>query len=165
MTLTTHAIIAAAAAKPLAASSPIFIFLAALASHYLADAIPHWDYRLYSLIEGEEGLAKKDIVFTRTTFWFDILRSAADAAFGLLCVALFVWPTSSQEWVFVLLAVTGGIMPDFLQGVYYGLRLNFLKPHQFFHDWIHARIKLGPYPKLGIPLQLIIVLIAIYFLI
>lgn len=164
MTLTTHAIIAAAVAKPFANSHPIFIFLAALASHYLADAIPHWDYRLHSLIE-EEGLHKKDIVFNRATFWLDLMRSAADAIFGLIAVALLVWPASSHSWLFVILSVVGGILPDFLQGIHYGLRLNFLKPHQSFHDWIHAKIKLGPYSKLGIPFQLIIVLIAIAFLI
>lgn len=165
MTLTTHSIIAAAAAKPFANSHPVFIFLAALASHYLADAIPHWDYRLHSLIEGEEGLHKKDIIFTRATFWFDLMRSAADAIFGLIIVALLVWPTSLHDWLFVILSSVGGILPDFLQGLYYGLRLNILKPHQYLHDWIHAKIKLGPYPKLGIPFQLIIVLIAIVFLI
>lgn len=164
MTLTAHTIIAAAVAKPLASSHPVLIFLAALASHYLADAIPHWDYRLRSLVESER-LENKGPVFTRATFGIDLLRSAADAVFGLLVVTLLVWPTSFQEWLFVLLTVVGGVLPDFLQGIYYGLRFNFLKSHQRFHDWIHARIKLGPYPKLGIPLQLVLVLIAIYFLI
>lgn len=164
MTLTTHAIIAAAVAKPLAHSHPVLIFLAALASHYLADAIPHWDYKLRSLAE-DDDIAKKDVVFTRATFWLDLMRSALDALLGLGVVALLVWPASPQEWLFVLLTVVGGLLPDFLQGVYYGLRLNFLKPHQRFHDWIHARIRLGPYPRLGIPLQLVLVIAALIILV
>lgn len=163
MTLTTHAIVAAAVAKPLASSHPIFIFLAAVASHYLADAIPHWDYKLHSLVE-DEGVAKKDIIFTRATFGLDLMRSALDALFGLAVVTLLIWPTSLQEWLFVLLTVVGGVLPDFLQGIHYGLRLNFLKPHQKIHDWIHARIRLNPYPRLGIPMQLALVIAALIIL-
>ena len=164
MTLTTHALIAAAAASPLAASHPAFIFLAALASHYIADAIPHWDYKLHSLVENED-IAKKNIIFTRATFWLDLLRSALDALLGLAIVTLLVWPSGFEELLFIVLVVVGGILPDFLQGLHYGLGLNFLKPHQRFHDWVHARIRLNLYPRLGVPLQLVLMIAALIILV
>ena len=55
MTLTTHSLIAAAVTKPLAAANPLLIFAAAFASHLIADAIPHWDYPLASLVKKEQN--------------------------------------------------------------------------------------------------------------
>lgn len=164
MTLTTHIIIAAAVAKPLAAYNPIFAFLVAFASHYLSDAIPHWDYPLQSASGSVEHTAKH-IVFTKATFWNDILRAGADGAIGSIAVFLLLRPTAPDQYLFLVLVIAGGILPDFLQGVYYGLRIKLLRSHQNFHDRMHTKIKLGPYPMIGIPFQLLIIALSIFFLV
>ncbi|KKW21186.1 MAG: hypothetical protein UY61_C0012G0009 [Candidatus Adlerbacteria bacterium GW2011_GWC1_50_9] len=49
MTLATHIVIAGAITRPIAGAHPALLFLVSLASHYLADAIPHWDYDIRSV--------------------------------------------------------------------------------------------------------------------
>jgi hypothetical protein len=53
MTLTTHALLGAAAAS-LFPASPALAFAAGFASHFAADALPHWDYKILSKKENKE---------------------------------------------------------------------------------------------------------------
>ena len=87
-----------------------------------------------------------------------------DAILGCTVVLLILRPSSSSEYTVLFLAIIGGVLPDFLQGLYYTRKMEFLEPLQNFHDLIHTKIKLGPYPLLGIPLQLILLLGALAFL-
>ena len=162
MTLTTHSIIAAAVTKPLAAANPAFIFIAAVISHYLSDAIPHWDYRLSS-IEDAEDSDKRHWTHNRNTIINDIRRFAFDGFLGAGVVLLIIRPVTREQWIWAILAIIGGSLPDFLQGLYM-LKLRFLKPHQRLHDLMHSKIRLGPYPRLGIPFQALIYASALYFL-
>lgn len=164
MTLATHIIIAAAIAKPLAAQHPLFAFLAAFASHYLSDAIPHWDYPLQSA-SGSVEHTDKHFIFTKTTFWKAIIRAGIDCVIGSIVVFLLLHPSTSDQYLFLIIVIVGGILPDFLQGVYYGLRTKTLRFHQDFHDHMHTKIKLGPYPLIGIPFQLLIIALSIFFLV
>ena len=162
MTLTTHIIVAAAVAKPLAAYNPAFAFLAAFASHYLSDALPHWDYML-SVFKNEEDKEKIKFQFTKSSIVANALPPAVDAAIGTLIAAAIIWPDSPEKLIYLAAVVLGGTLPDILQGAYLaGARL--LKPLQTFHDTIHTKIKLGPYPLVGIPFQILIFLTALYFL-
>jgi len=165
MILSTHIIIAAAVAKPLVSFHPAFAFFVALASHYLSDAIPHWDYTLHS-IENKDEPEKRQWSVNRTLLFKDFFRYATDALAGAALVALLMRPGSWREfWWFSAVAV-GGVLPDFLQALRM-IRFPFrqwFEPHQRFHDWIHTKIKLGPYPLIGIPLQIIIVLVSTVFL-
>lgn len=163
MTLATHIVIAAAVAKPLVAAHPLFPFLAAVASHYLADAIPHWDYTLHS-VPGESTASEKRWAFTRRSFFTDFARVASDGLIGTALVASALRPTSVPEFSVFALIVIGGVFPDLLEGVYYTGRAPFLKPFHRFHEFIHTKIELGTYPLIGIPLQILIALIAMYFL-
>lgn len=151
MTLATHIVIATAVAKPIASVSPILGFFVALASHYLSDAIPHWDYRLYSLADKDSAENRK-FNFSKV-FLKDLARIALDFFAGLAIVLFLYWPTTTKELVEILLLAAGGTLPDFLQGVYYTRRAEFLLPLQRFHDFMHTKIKLGPYPLLGVPFQ------------
>lgn len=160
MTLTTHIVIAAAITKPLMTVSPVFAFLAAIASHYLSDAIPHWDYSLTSLIE-EKGHEKQHWQFSRSSFLRDLRNVAIDGLLGAGMIFLFFWPDSTAELVPLIFIITGAILPDFLEGLYSTRRLPFLElPHRL-HAKIHTKIKLGPYPLIGIPFQVLIFLIAL----
>ncbi|MDP3769529.1 MAG: hypothetical protein Q8R40_01150 [bacterium] len=162
MTLTTHSIIAAAVTKPLAAAHPVFIIIAAIASHYLSDAIPHWDYRLGS-IEDIEDSSKRHWGNNRRAIMKDVQHFALDGFLGAALVLLVIRPVTMQQWIWALCAIIGGCLPDFLQGLYM-LKLSFLRPIQKFHDLMHAKIRLGPYPRFGIPFQVLIYMTALYFL-
>ena len=162
MTLTTHSIIAAAVTKPLAAMNPLLAFAIAIASHYLSDAIPHWDYPLQS-IENPEDKENRKWGSGRSALIKDISSMAVDGFLGVGIVLAVVRPVTAQEWIWVIAAIVGGCLPDFLQGLYM-FRLKFLRPHQWLHDIFHSNIRLGPYPLFGIPFQLIIAVIALYIL-
>lgn len=163
MTLTTHSIIAAAVTKPLAAMNPILAFAAAMATHYLSDAIPHWDYPLTS-IENPEDKENRRWGSSRNALIRDVSSMAFDGILGAAIVVIAVRPTTTHEWAWTIAAIIGGCLPDFLQGLYM-FKLKFLRPHQRLHDIFHTHIRLGPYPCIGIPFQLIIAAIALYFLI
>lgn len=165
MTLTTHALIAAALAKPLMHVHPAFAFIIAFASHFPADAIPHWDYQLRSVVSNDASLEKRWNP-SRKTFQDDLLRTAIDGFFGALAVFALTRPSTYQEILWAASVVVGSMLPDFLQGVYFFLkRPAALAPLQKFHQWIHSKILLGPYPLIGIPFQLVIAGIAVWFLI
>ncbi|TSC68902.1 MAG: hypothetical protein G01um101466_265 [Parcubacteria group bacterium Gr01-1014_66] len=163
MTLTTHSIIAAAIAKPLMQMNPLLAFVAALASHYLSDAIPHWDYPLAS-IEDKEDKEKRHWGSNRRMLMKDISRMALDGFLGAGILLLIVRPVTTQQLLWTLAVIIGGSLPDFLQGLYM-LKLKFLTPHQRLHDIFHTNIRLGPYPLFGVPFQLVIAAIALYILI
>ena len=164
MTLTTHAAIAAAVAKPFLTFNPVIAFFVGVASHYLSDAIPHWDYSLHSVDHEHKG--KDHIVwhFGARSFVIDIARIASDALLGALLVYVIARPQSLHEALPLAAAIIGGILPDFLQGVYFTKKADFLKPLQKFHDTMHTKIKLGPYPAIGIPFQLAILLFSLWVL-
>ena len=162
MTLTTHSIIAAAITKPLMRVHPVFIFLVAVASHYASDAIPHWDYQVAS-IENPQDKEHRHWRRNRATILKDIIHFALDGFLGAAIVLVIIRPVSAQQWTWAGLAIIGGCLPDFLQGVYM-LERKFLRLHQRFHDICHTNIRLGPYPLLGIPFQILIGAAALYML-
>lgn len=165
MILATHIVIAAAVAKPLISLHPAFAFFAALASHYLSDAIPHWDYTLSSLENKDNPLQRKWSA-DRTLLRGDFFRYATDGIAGAALITLLAWPASWHELWWLIAVVIGGVLPDFLQGLHMTRlpALQWLEHHRRFHDRIHTTIKLGPYPLIGIPFQAAIFLLALYFL-
>lgn len=162
MTLTTHSILAAAVTKPIAAMNPLLIFAVAIASHYLSDAIPHWDYKVASL-ENPEDKENRHIQRNRHAIIKDVSHFIIDTLAGSLVVILAVRPITTAQWTWVALAVIGGCLPDFLQG-FYALKLKFLRPHQRLHDFFHTNIRLGSYPLIGIPFQTMFVIISLAIL-
>lgn len=167
MTLTTHALIAAAVTRSFAGSHPVLGFFAAVASHYLADAIPHWDYAISAGAgwkeKPKEDWTPEDFHQFRLRIRHDLARIAADAGIGALAVLVLTRPASPADWLWVGGAIVGGMLPDFLQGLHLS-GIRWLKPCQRFHDLWHTRIRLGPYPLIGIPFQVLIAAIAILFL-
>lgn len=162
MTLTTHIIIAGAVTKHIPGAHPVFIFLLALASHYGSDAIPHWDYKLGSF-EEHESSDTREWNMGSTAFFKDLAKIAFDFMLGVTIFLFFARPHTAPEFLRAFLTIAGSTLPDFLQGVYYTRRAEFSKPIQQFHNFFHTKIKLGPYPLIGIPFQIIILLIALIF--
>lgn len=166
MILATHIIIAEAITRHTVPTQPILAFMLALASHYCADWIPHWDYHIGSLANTEDGnKEKRTWDFARHSSRRDFIMIAADALIGSAIALLLLPPHSLQALLVTLLTIVGAILPDFLQGVYLFTKWKFLAPIQKFHDYFHTNIRLGPYPLIGIPLQIVVALIAIFFLI
>lgn len=156
MTLATHIVIAAAIAKPLTGNPFIGFFIGVL-SHYLSDAIPHWDYRLHSVRDKTPDTPPEALhTWSYDTILTDIRNTAIDFSLGFGVALLFFWPVTLRDFLYVLLVAIGGVLPDFLQGVYYTRKAGFLKPLQTFHDIMHTSIKLGHYPLIGIPFQALI---------
>jgi len=134
MTLATHGIVGAAAAT-LVSGNPILGFILAFGSHLAIDTLPHRDYHLLSIVEGKTKL-ENDMPFNRL-FLLDLARTGTDAFIGLFASLLIY-----SAWLFdvapeiVLLGVVGGVLPDFLQLVYFKTRSKFLLPLQKFHSKI-----------------------------
>jgi hypothetical protein len=167
MTLTTHIAIAAAVTKTFAVQNPVIGFFIAVATHYAADAIPHWDYRLHAAsafagVPKENWTADQAGTF-RALIVRDIRSIALDGITGALAALIVIRPATTTQWLWLGAVIVGGCLPDLLQGLYLG-GVRFLKPLQTFHDRMHTSIRLGPYPLIGIPFQALIFLAAIRML-
>ena len=137
MILSTHAIVGGAIAS-LFPSHPVLVGVAGFTSHFVIDAIPHWDYPLRSISVGEGANSRRlkiDISLVR-----DLAFVGADAGVGL-ALALFFFATSGTAWVIGLGAIAG-MLPDPLQLAHSVYPRQPLKSLQRFHSRIHAKRKL-----------------------
>lgn len=165
MILTTHIAIAAAAAKTLSRGNPIAAFFISWASHYLADAIPHWQYSIKTskkwadTPEELEKIRKESLPFT------DYLAVASDALVGALIVSFLSPHGSLKDWLYILAVIIGGPLPDSFLFLHKRLDWKIFEIHRKFHGSFHSRINLSPYPKLGIPFQIFVILLALWIII
>src|SRR3989338_1430896 len=73
--LSTHILIATAAAKPFFGAHPAIILATAIVSHFLSDAIPHWDYHLATMDKKEHsGNLEQVTNFTKDAIAEDLLK-------------------------------------------------------------------------------------------
>lgn len=160
MTLTTHAVVGAAAAS-LFPNYPVLAFAAGFASHFAIDALPHWDYRVLSK-QQEPNRLNDDINIYDKRFLFDLMRIGGDALLGtILAVFIFsFWLFDLPIW-FVVLGAWAGILPDPLQFVYWKTRLKLMLPLQRFHIWIQKGRSIAPPPLVGLFYQLALVVVMI----
>lgn len=136
MTLTAHAITGAALAS-LVPDQPLVGFAVGFLSHFVLDAIPHWDYKLNSKKEDTNNHMNDDMVINKD-FLKDILKIGFDGLLGLL-LSLIVFNFYFKFSVFIVLSgAIGAMMPDALQFVYMKWRHEPLTSLQKFHLWIHA---------------------------
>lgn len=152
MILVTHAVAGAAAGVALRAH-PLLAFFAGFISHFVLDAIPHWHYQLKSF-EKEHGTAKTlgfkndDRALLR-----DVLVTGLDCAAGFAIAFVAVWRSAPDAIGPALLGAVGGILPDFLQLLYYLFPRSPLRFLQRFHLWIHADTRLDDLPMIGVSSQ------------
>lgn len=144
MTLTTHILIATAVAKPLYGADPSIIFLAALSSHYLADAIPHWDYHLVATKQKEGGIGEFEILREKKLIFFDLARIGCDMLLGSVIVIAVLHPNLIREALLpIFFTIVGAILPDSLQPLYFLWgRWPITWIHRF-HSFMHTKIRLG----------------------
>ncbi len=160
MIFSAHAIVGAAVAQ-MFPENPVLGFCAAFASHFVCDAIPHWEYHLRSAHIDSANELNNDMKINRA-FLFDLARMGLDALLGVAVAAYLFqpwfegvpeqrWLPETTQW---MIGVVGGLLPDFLQFVYWKLRREPLIGLQKFHLWIHSKKKLDKYPILGILFQI-----------
>lgn len=159
MILSTHMVIGAAAAS-FFPRNPETGFLAAFASHFLADAIPHWHYQLASLVRGKENRLNADRIVNTDmiigkAFIFDMAKIGLDCMIGFTLGLLIFGPVPA-----FFVGIVGGVLPDFLHFIYWKVRREPLTSLQRFHEWIHAKNReLDSRPFLGLSSQLAIMML------
>ncbi len=175
MTLTTHAIAGAAVAE-LFPTHPVLGFIAGFLSHFLLDAIPHWDYKILSnyanpdvaTAQNQLGVGSSANIKMDRNFYLDLIRIGSDGLLGF-ALAFIIWHPGGfhEEWI-VFLGAFAGMLPDFLQFVYTRFPYQPIVALQDFHRFMHAKLKLNNQPIFGIVSQVVvitaIVLITKYFL-
>lgn len=168
MILTSHAIIGVATASAFP-SHPILAFSAALISHYVMDAIPHWEYDLLSSKKDRNNPLNNDITVGKD-FFSDLIKVSFDMFLGvaLSIFVLYFLGFNFFSLPILISGIAGGIAPDILQFAYFRFRREPLKSLYLFHYFIHSRNeKLEKHFIVGIFLQIItislIVLSAKYF--
>lgn len=156
MTLATHAVIGASLTT-LFPATPVLGFGLAVASHFLTDAIPHWDYHLQSKRGNAADELSTDLELGRD-FLFDLCKIGFDFCLGA-GLAIIIWSVyhSFPLWL-PLLGVIGGVIPDFLQFVYFKYRREPLVSLQRFHLWIHTGRRWAGRYWLGVSSQILLAL-------
>lgn len=138
MILSTHAVVGGAVAS-LFPSHPFVVVALGFASHFVIDAIPHWDYPLHaiSVKQGEDNRTLKlDARLMR-----DLATIGFDACAGLtLALLLFAGPSNVGV---IALGALAGMLPDPLQFVHSLYPHEPFKTLQRFHVWIHSKRRLA----------------------
>lgn len=153
MVLSTHAFVGALAGR-LLPESPLAAFFVGFASHFLLDAIPHWDYKLSS-IKGA-GM-EKDMHVRSRAFLRDSLKMLTDLVLGVLLVWFAIREVPGAPMSMIAGAI-GGFTPDALQFLFWKVRREPLVSIQRFHAWIHTSVQIKK-PHVGIPAQMAVVFV------
>jgi len=159
MILATHAIAGAAAAQ-LFPDNPWLAFIAAFASHFILDAIPHWNYQLKSKAKDPSDPLDGKMIWGKK-FIVDILKISLDFAAGIALSILFFSKGADQNTAVTILGALGGTLPDALRFAYWQLKVEPFKFLQKFHYWIHPKKERQLSLAVGIPLQVLIVAVII----
>jgi hypothetical protein len=159
MTLTTHAVVGATIASALP-SHPLLGFVLAFSSHFLLDAIPHWDYALSSHKSDGSNRMNDDMMIDKV-FFTDLMKIGFDMLCGVLIVILVFTLHGPHILWLPLVGVAGATLPDALQFAYWKYRHQPLISLQRFHIWVHAKKDFNKRPFLGITFQIIVVALSI----
>ncbi len=134
MILSTHAVVGGAIAS-LFPAHPVLVAVAAFASHFAIDAIPHWDYPLRA-ISLKLGANNRRLTGD-LRLYLDVALIGFDACAGLL-IAIWLFATPAATGVIVLGALAG-MAPDPLRFVHTVFPNRPLAGLQRFHKWIHTK--------------------------
>ena len=158
MILTTHALVGTSVAV-LVPTNPALGFVAAILSHFLLDMIPHWDYKMSSVIQGSE----KATTFIKKGFSSEVIKDVSKVLVDVLvgCVAvLLIFPITDASLPIIVAGIVGGLVPDGLQFLYMTGKFPSLRNLQKFQESIDTGIHIKS-PVLGILLQMAIVVATI----
>jgi len=165
MTLATHLTFGAAVAELITSQNPVPAFFVGFTSHFLLDALPHWDYSLKSRQEDPVDPLKVHFSTSETSFLIDLLKISADVIIGFLLTVLIFRVAGVVMGPAALSGAAGALLPDFLQFAYHRLRWRFLKKMQILHRLCHSPRKIPRQPIRGLISQVLVVGLALLFLI
>lgn len=162
MILSSHIIVASAATnyfvnQPVSFLNSAIIFIISLISHYLLDAIPHWDYKLLSILDND---SKTEKVFIAKKIFIikDLAKNFLDGGLGLAIAFFIIGGQFYFKKIFMIgIIVLGSLLPDLLE-VFYIIFKKF-SPAVFhsFHSHFHTNYRFKNQPAKGIILQIIVV--------
>jgi hypothetical protein len=160
MTLTTHALVGAAAAS-LFPQEPLLAFAAGFVSHFCIDAIPHWDYELSSLEKDLQRPLNTRILVGKN-FWINVAGVAGDAiiGFAISAVVFGAWLFHVPFFI-ILIGAFGALVPDGLHFIYFRTHTKLLVPLERFHNWIQKVSPLDIPAWMGLGLQAALVVAVI----
>ena len=177
MILVTHAIAGGAVAS-LVPNNPVLGFTLGFASHFLLDAIPHWDYPIRSLEKSKEKLKEinteshgiinkvnNDIDFIERNWMFlfrDFIFVVLDVLAGLIVVFYFA-QTKNQDFLTPFLGAFGGVLPDGILFLFFFTKHNSLKWMKDLQDFFHTKIKINNH-IFGFLLQIVFIILILYIL-
>lgn len=161
MTLLTHAIVGAGAAAVFP-THPVIAFTTAVVSHFVLDAIPHWDYDIRSARNSTGQPLDMDMEVKSKDFLIDISKIAIDCTLGFLLAFVFYRLILNLSLPLILLCAFGGVLPDALQFAYFKIRRQPLTALQRFHHYIQRDNKIESAP-LGIFFQAVIIAAVLVF--
>ncbi|MFN7088214.1 MAG: hypothetical protein ACK4NX_00075 [Candidatus Paceibacteria bacterium] len=125
-------------------------FFLGFLSHFILDAIPHWDGVDF---RGRKLLRKKNLILI-----FDFIL-----IFFILLILLELGAFSfSNEHLPMIFGAMGGVFPDIFWIPYYFLGLRWPKQFFRFHGKIQIRLTA---PLLGLLIQVVIISFSIWFII
>jgi hypothetical protein len=138
MILCTHAIVGGAVAT-LFPSHPALVAVAGFASHFVIDAIPHWDYPLQAISIGAD--ADNRSLRRDRRLILDLVLISFDACAGM-AIAIWLFATPATMGAISLGGFTA-ILPDALRFAQSLYPHEPLKSLQRFHQRIHSNQKLS----------------------
>ncbi|MFW0862121.1 MAG: hypothetical protein ACKKL6_00870 [Candidatus Komeilibacteria bacterium] len=150
MYLTTHSAVGIAIATK--TINPFFAFILAFIAHYILDMIPH----------GDEEIFEKDISAAKR-----YKKIISIVIFDLIITGIYAFMIMTKtniNPVIIFAAILGSILPDILWGIYDVRKIKILKPFVKFHNFFHNPAKKNIPFKMGIAMQIALVVI-IYILI
>ncbi|HLP44191.1 MAG TPA: hypothetical protein VK145_02830 [Candidatus Nanoarchaeia archaeon] len=161
MTLATHMVVGAAAAKVLS-SHPVEAFVIGWISHYILDSVVHWDYPL-SITGGQEHAPLNIREASKKLIAYDVGKVLIDVILGAIMIYVLSKNFSPDNVHLLVAGALGATIPDFLQFLYGVFKVRILAILQDFHNFMHAERTLKGRPIVGIAAQICVILIATYF--
>jgi len=161
MILASHIIISGL----LGASTNNYFLAAALGlfSHYIVDAIPHWDD--YLSLEFDSRAKLKKLQFLKDKFLYkELSKVTIDILIGLSVLSLMLFKNSGfDNIVYAAVGIFFGVLPDPLQLLYLMTNWRFLKANHRIQLYLHTLIyKEKPSFWLGILTQVATILVVFF---
>jgi hypothetical protein len=153
MILVSHAIVGGAVGS-FFPQNPLLAFFAGLLSHFVLDAIPHWEYQIKS-INSKADSSKGFFKIGWGLVW-DVIKISADFFLGFL-LAILIFGKGNYSDYSVFAGALGGVFPDSLLFLSYVWRTKILMALRKFHLFIHSRVNWKSHPVLGILSQMAVV--------
>lgn len=164
MILTPHILTGALIGVKL--ENPILGSLFAFLSHYLLDAIPHWEYKFIKNWRNYNNQNLNSIIISEIkSSKYGFLKIIVDLLIGfgiLFFLSLYLKKFSYLIFIYGFF----GILTDFLIFVYWCFpKISFLKKHFQIHHIIHfSKEKNIKIQKIGFLIEFLIIILNIFYL-